>query len=293
MTSETSARQTFPDLSGRAFAIHRDVRVVHVEGSDARAWLNDLVTADVASLAPGMLRPSLLLGPTGRVRASFAIAVEDGSTGAFLLMQPGSEPSVAGLLAPYVLSSSVLLSSDARVPVSLPVESARVDALTPSLMSLLALPGGTSVTELLPGDEIEALAERMRAEGVAQLGPEDLERLRILSGIPRLGVDLDENSLPAEAAWEERIDLAKGCFLGQESVAKVRNLGHPPRAILAVTVPPGTAPGERVLGADGAEVGLVTSSARGPDGTRALVRVRWEARDAALRTGAGPLRRSG
>jgi folate-binding protein YgfZ len=109
-------------------------------------------------------------------------------------------------------------------------------------------------------------------------------------GVARFPVDVDEDSLPAEAGLEPAIDLAKGCFLGQESVAKVRNLGHPPRVVLALRAEGPVGPGEPVV-TGGREVGRVTSAAPAPDGMALLARVRWEARSEALTTVAGePLR---
>ena len=57
------------------------------------------------------------------------------------------------------------------------------------------------------------------------------ELWRIARGDPRMGVDFEAGSLPAESGLERLIDMTKGCFLGQESVAKIRNLGHPPTVL--------------------------------------------------------------
>jgi folate-binding Fe-S cluster repair protein YgfZ len=86
---------------------------------------------------------------------------------------------------------------------------------------------------------------------------------------------------------ESLIGFRKGCFLGQEAVAKVRNLGHPPHVVLAATAPGEVGAGDVVL-ADGTESGLVTSATPIPDGRMAvIVRVRWAARGSDLRTPAG------
>ena len=58
-----------------------------------------------------------------------------------------------------------------------------------------------------------------------------VEVWRIRAGRPRMGADFDRTAIPAEAGLEALIDTTKGCFLGQESVARVRNLGHPPRVL--------------------------------------------------------------
>ncbi|MDQ4107666.1 MAG: hypothetical protein M3138_02520, partial [Actinomycetota bacterium] len=92
---------------GNAFAELAGWRTVAVRGGDARGWLDDLVTADVEGLAEGCTRRSLLLTPTGRIRADFHVARVAGS---FLLVQaPGQPEHVDEILAPYVLSSDVEL----------------------------------------------------------------------------------------------------------------------------------------------------------------------------------------
>ena len=114
---------------------------------------------------------------------------------------------------------------------------------------------------------------------------------RIRRGIPRFGVDLSEDGLPTEAGWDGLIDRTKGCFLGQEAVAKVRNLGHPPRLIVPLHSARPVKAGQTILAAT-REVGTVTSAAPDGEGSALLGRVRWEARDAELRTASGhPLAR--
>jgi folate-binding Fe-S cluster repair protein YgfZ len=93
--------------------------------------------------------------------------------------------------------------------------------------------------------------------------------------------------LPAEAGLDAEpvIDRTKGCYLGQESVARVRNLGHPPRVVLAVRADGPLHPGLAVL-AKGAQAGTVTSVE--PDGgSGAMIRIRWDAREAHLTAAGG------
>lgn len=263
-----------------AFAVHSDVRAARVTGSDARSWLHDLVTADVESLSPGQLRWSMLLGPTGRIRASFAVA---GEPDAVILIQADDQPDVISLLAPYVLSSDVRLAPDMRMFLSAPEAMGSPQVWEPSLLPLREPAGVLLATdhEGLPG-----LRDRLVTAGLAEASPADVEMLRVIEGIPRLAVDLDDLSLPAEAGWEDRIDLTKGCFLGQESVAKVRNLGHPPRVVLALRSEGAVQPGDDVL-ADREVVGTVTSAVPLGDGCRVILRVRWNSSEADLTTASG------
>jgi len=102
-----------------------------------------------------------------------------------------------------------------------------------------------------------------------------------------MGIDFDAGSLPAESGLERLIDLTKGCFLGQESVAKIRNLGHPPTVLRHLRTRASIRAGAPIHDAEG-PVGTVTSAApRRPGGTVLMARVPWRAADVPLSTGDG------
>lgn len=256
------------------------LRKVRVIGTDAREWLHDLVTTDVASLGPGESRRSLLLDPSGHIRADLHVAY-DGE--AFWLFQaPDQEDDVGAALAPYVLSSDVSLEDRSA--------SAR----------LIALPGrphpgvahGLSPSVLGEGvDVLKGVGDRRAPlpEGRTEVGLDAAEVWRIRRGVARMGPDFGRTSIPAEAGLSSVIDITKGCFLGQESVARVRNLGHPPRVLRHLAADAAVEPGTDVLDDPGRLVGRVTSAAIAPDGrgTSLLATIRWDARDALLRSESG------
>jgi tRNA-modifying protein YgfZ len=232
-----------------------DARVVHVSGTDARRWLDDLVTAGVGSLADGAQARSLLLSPTGRIRADLHV-VADGR--AFLLVQAVDQPRpIRDLLGPYVLSSDVRLEDvpDARVHV------------------LAADPDPRVVLDGDAGDDVPA--------GI-------FEVWRIRRGLARFPVDVDADSTPAEGGLDRLVDVTKGCFLGQEAVAKIRNLGHPARVTLGLFAPAGTTVGDEVT-TQGRFVGTITSVAPARRGCDVIARVAWRDRDASLACPSGPL----
>lgn len=268
---------------GDAYAELADVSVTLVSGDDARAWLNDLVTTDVASLDRFETRPSLLLTPAGRIRSSFHVL--GAGRGAFFLAHPSDQPEAIGdLLAPYVLSSDVAIR-DAPVRIfAIPGRSDAPDRIAgahgPSVL-------GDGIDILVGADDeapLETLRSELAKEGLTAVSPEAVEARRIRRGDPRFPIDLDRDSLPAEAGLDSApvTDRAKGCFLGQESVAKVANLGHPTRIVLAVRGDRPVAAGDAVL-RGGDPVGIVTSAAE----DLALVRVRWDAHRDPLSTASG------
>src|SRR5439155_15697369 len=198
-------------------------RTVAVAGAEAGAWVNDLVSADVSGVAAGQARPSWLLSPTGGMRAAFTVApLGDG----FVLLQDPLQPSsVQTLLTPYVLSSDVTLEdrSDALVVFAFPGRAA-----TPAAPGAFSVPSctGAGGDLLAPVEDVEAV-RRSLSGGFAEGPPEAREGWRVATGIPRLGVDALTDDLPFEGGVGTAVAFDKGCYLGQEAVAKVRNLGHP------------------------------------------------------------------
>src|SRR3954463_7887638 len=198
-------------LTGRAFVDVSDYRKVRIHGDDAIRWLHDLLTADIAGLTPGASCRSLLLTPTGRIRADVQVLRRDDDV--VLTQSPGQPDHIGLLLGPYILSSAVSL------------EDATGD------LALFAVP-------------------------------------------------------PAEAALDATIDTTKGCFLGQESVARISNLGHPPRVLRHVRCEAAFVPGAAVF-AEGEAVGEVTSAAPIADACVGLVRIAWAAVGTRLTDAAG------
>jgi folate-binding protein YgfZ len=278
-TQENKASEAGHD--GRAFADLSEWWKFRVRGSDARSWLNDLLTSNISSLPDGASVPTLLLSPTGRIRATVTVAaLEEG----LLVVQDAGQPSsIAQLLAPYILSSDVEL-----IDVS--------DTLT--LLAFLgrdapAIAAGETYNPSCLGEgadlvvaRSEAEAVRNELEGFVEMDPDALDAWRIQRGVPRFPIDLTTESLPHEADLDSAIDYEKGCYLGQEAVAKVRNLGRPPWVVVSMQAEGRVQRGDVVM-ANGEEVGRVTSVA-GADGHTALIaRIRWGARELPLSTASG------
>jgi len=269
--------------AGKAFVDVSHRRSVAVSGSESLAWLNDLVTADLEHLRSGVACRSLLLSPTGSVLAEFTVIVVEG---AVVLIQDARQPrSIATLLEPYVLSSDVELEDrTGRYAIfAFPGLSDAPDApgATWSAPSCLGAGGDLVAT----GEHHDRLASVLRGTYV-QAPDEDAEAWRIASAIPRIGVDTSDGDLPREARLDQAVSFDKGCFLGQEAVAKMRNLGHPRRWLTALESDGAVAAGDAVSAGD-VESGFVTSVATVNGASLALARIRWEHRDAVLRTSGG------
>ncbi|HEY7667783.1 MAG TPA: hypothetical protein VIE12_06615 [Actinomycetota bacterium] len=276
--------------AGTAFVDVSAMRAIGVSGTDARTWLNDLVSADLADLEAGGARPSLLLAPTGGIRASFTVIVRP--DGLLLVQDRSQERSVLDLLAPYVLSSDVTLTDRAGELAAFAF---------PGLASPPSVAGAWSSAPSVLGrgsDLFAPIAEHARVmadleRDLVRASADEAEAWRIGAGIPRVGIDTAEGDLPQEAALERAVSFDKGCFVGQEAVAKTRNLGHPRRVLVALSTDDEVATGDPVVTDEG-DAGSITSAARIGERTFALARVRWSDRDRAFRTRAGvPLELAG
>jgi folate-binding protein YgfZ len=202
-----------------------------------------------------------------------------------LVQDPEQPRSILDLLAPYVLSSDVQLE-DRTIDLALlafPNREIPPDAPGAALSSPSVL--GPGVDVILPDDDHEVLAAGF-AKSYRQAGNEELEGWRIAAGLPRVGIDVTEEDLPQESRLEEAVSFDKGCFLGQEAVAKVRNLGHPRRVLLKLEADRSMSPGDPIM-ADGGEVGRITSASATEIGSVGLGRVKWDARVGPFHTAAG------
>jgi folate-binding protein YgfZ len=276
---EPSNEQLIALREERAFVDLSRWRKVRVSGSDARSWLNDLLTAEIGSLAPGHARRALLLTPTGRIRADVQVSARDDD---LLLLQAADQPDHIGLLLnPFTLSSAVLLE-DATTELSL-------FAVPGAAASLVGHPG--SIPSVLgPGIDVVVGAgkpswrviDAFTQAGLVEAGTDAVEAWRIERGVPRMGPDFDQGSLPSEADLDDTIDSEKGCFLGQESVARIRARGHPPRVLRHVRSEGQIEAGAPILSASDV-VGSITSATFDDAGhSTALARVRWEAAEGPL-----------
>ena len=225
----------FVDLS------HRDV--LRIEGPDRLTWLHALTTQYFLDLAPKVWTDALVLSPQGHVEHAFS-GYDDGE--AFVAH---TEPGAAAALLEFLERMKFMT----RVELSEVTDDLAVTWRSSST--------GTTY-ELVPREQLTAYAA---AAGPA-CGTWAFEALRIARGEPRLLIDTDTRTIPNEVGWVgPAVHLDKGCYRGQETVARVHTLGRPPRRLVLLHLD-GT---ENRLPEQGAElrngekvVGFVGSSAR-------------------------------
>jgi folate-binding protein YgfZ len=237
----------FVDLSHRG--------VIRVSGPDRLTWLHSLTTQHLESLQPGVPTAALVLSPNGHVEHAM-YGVDDGEA-----FTAHVEPGEAAPLAAWLDRMRFMM----RVEVEDLTEELAVAWRPVATSSTAEAPETTMASgkyDVFPRSELDAYAQ---AAGPAA-GMWAYEALRIARGEPRFGQDTDHRTIPNEVGWiPSAVHLDKGCYRGQETVARVHTLGRPPRRLTLLhldgsdnRLPTRGAPvlnGER-------EVGFVGSSAR-------------------------------
>lgn len=226
------AGEGFVDLS------HRDV--VRIAGPDRLTWLHALTTQHLLELRPGQWTSALILDPHGRVEHAFT-GVDDGEA-LTVHTEPGAGAALLDFLHRMVFMSRVELAD-----------------VTAELAVTWRPAAGF---ELVPRAQLREYARA--AEPACGLWA--YEALRIERGEPRLGLDTDERTIPNEVGWiGPAVHLDKGCYRGQETVARVHTLGRPPRRLTLLHLDGSEnrlpAVGTPLLDG-GRQVGVVGSSAR-------------------------------
>ena len=240
---------------------------VSVNGPDAAAYLNRMVSNEVESLPVGGSCEALLLTPKARIIAPLVVC-RRGEDDFLLVTEPGAGERLARELLRARFAAKCSIEPEQHRSVLVLGADEHV-----SSRHELAFPNrdyGVQVVEVLDADP---------PEGSEPISDDELERLRILARTPRLGAELDDRVMPAEAGLEERaISFTKGCYPGQEPVARLHHRGHPNRGLRVLAISGDGLPAyDAELTLEGKVVGRVTSAAPGPaDAVVALAYVRRE-----------------
>lgn len=279
---------------GRAVVDAAHYGVLRLTGPERLTWLASLTSQ---RLEPGGCAETLLLSPQGRIEQQ-CFVIDDG-TAAHLIVEGDRAADLAAWLTRMRFMTRVDiddLSGELHVVATIAPGAGDtgldLGAAAPHGTPLVwvdpwatGAPGGAHYTAIAPDshpgrtfrlrlhllDEAAwfALAARVRAGELQAAGTMALEALRVAAWRPRFAREVDERALPHELdLLRSAVHLTKGCYRGQETVAKVHNLGHPPRRLALLDLD-GTdgrlpAPGAlvRLAGdADGKPVGRITSSA--------------------------------
>ncbi|HEX2419003.1 MAG TPA: folate-binding protein [Micromonosporaceae bacterium] len=251
-------QRTLADAAG---VVDRGNRgVITVTGPERLSWLHNITTQHLLELRPYQGTETLVLSPHGHVE-HHAVMVDDGET-LSLDTEPGAAPALLGFLERMKFFAQVELrdvsdeytvlscrgpdlpgigqldlnAPDALRPPGPKFPAGSVPARPTTVYHAAGLPGG-GIARRMSGGWTDVLLPRTAVADSLGSGPRcgvwAYEALRVAARTPRLGVDTDHRTLPQEAGWlATAVHLEKGCYRGQETVARVHNLGRPPRRLV-------------------------------------------------------------
>ncbi len=254
-------------MARSAAVVERDRAVITVTGEDRLSWLHLLLTQHVSELPDGTATEALVLDLNGRVLHQMGVAHLDGAV--HLDTAPEELPDLLGYLQKMVFWSKVEVRDASAELAVLTV----VGPETPTVLAaagvpvperplqVRAVPGGGVVRRATwPGTDAADLLvprdggwfDRLTGAGARAAGSMAFEAMRVEALAPRLGVDTDDRTIPHETRWiGPAVHLTKGCYRGQETVARVANLGRPPRRLVLLHLDAGDehlpVPGDPVL----------------------------------------------
>jgi folate-binding protein YgfZ len=242
--------------------------VLAVPGEERLSWLHNLTTQHLSGLRAGQGTETLVLSPHGHVE-QHAVVAEDGTT-TWLDVEPGrtaelltflekmrfltrveprdatAEWALLSLVGPRLDDALAVFGSSGMAEpdvVAVPGPKFAAGAVPPrptTVYEVRELPTGGWVRRmhlgadlLVPRSTVADVTGRLAAAGVPACGIWAYEAMRVAARIPRQGFETDHRTIPAEVGWNApAVHLDKGCYRGQETVARVHHLGRPPRRLV-------------------------------------------------------------
>ena len=222
-------------LDGTAGLVDRSNRgVLTISGPDRLSWLHSLTSQHLETLAAGQSAQALILSPTGHVEHHLTLT--DDGTSVWVHVEPGAAAALVAFLESMRFMLRVEVADVSR-------DYAVLTAGGPAAADLAAELGGVrarvnagsfgTMDLIVARDAADDAAAELVRRGAVLAGMWAFEALRIAARVPRFGLDTDHRTIPHEVGWiDTAVHLNKGCYRGQETVARVHNLGHPPRRLV-------------------------------------------------------------
>ena len=267
--------ELFETLTG-VTAAYRDLGdrgLLRLTGADRVRFLNGMLSNDVSTLAPGETCYALQLNRKGRILADLIVLALEESL--LLDTAAGTHTEVSQILENHVVADDVTLDDWSQDWGRLGLEGPGVgDALLkqPGRFErvqrdgrewLLLREGSLTPEGLQVLGPREALAGLPSALGLEPLAEDAAEVLRIEAFLPAYGTDVSERNFPAEARLERAVSYTKGCFIGQEIVARIRSRGAVKRFLTQIRAEAPLEVGTTIR-VEGTDVGHITSAAVSP-----------------------------
>ena len=259
-----------------------DLASVRLSGTDVLRYLHAVCSQHTLDLAPGDATQALLLSPKGKIEFAFRLAVLDG--GVLLDTEAGAAPALAERLARFVFRHDVTVGEPVAGAASVLGPGAEAALVAAGLPVPVPGQAGVAGPELvvhrtpvgfdLVGPAAPAAAAELERAGLERSPAERWELARVAGGLPRAGHELTDDVLAEEAGLlGSHVHLDKGCYPGQETVARVHNLGQVQRRLAGLVFRPAPngggdglpAPRTDLVADDGRRAGQLRSVVDHPD----------------------------
>ncbi len=274
--------------------------LLRVTGKDRLSFLNGLLTNEILKMNDGTGVRSALLNTKARVLADLYLYAREDD----LLIDTGDVPgaTVKEILDRFIITEDVQVKdiTSEFVHLTLQGQQAAENAgamfgtvfadmkplqhkmLGPSMIANRDRTSQSGYDMIIPNDEAEGVWQSFLLKGVTPVGLDSLEILRLEAGYPRYGVDVDENIIILEAGYKDAISFSKGCYLGQEVVARATHIGRVNKNLVQFRTNSDHVPGPKSkIKSSAKEAGYVTSAAFSP-GLKAVVGLGYAQRDFAI-----------
>jgi folate-binding protein YgfZ len=257
--------------------------VIRVAGDEAHEFLNDLVTTDVAGLAAGTARYGALLTPQGKYLADFIMI--GAADGVLIDVDAALAPGLMQRLIMYRLRRKIVIEAAGLTVVQIWGEGAEAAAHAAGGIGVTDPRGAPLGWRVYAPDADAALA----ASGASAADRAAWDALRVAHGVPEAGTELTPDAYILEFGFERLggVDFRKGCFVGQEVVARMKHKTELRKGMARVAVDGDAAPGTEIL----SEVGKVAGVLGTVSGGEGLAHLRFDRAEGEMRAGGAMVRR--
>jgi tRNA-modifying protein YgfZ len=288
MTATVELDAQYRQLREECGLLERERGAIDVLGPDGAEYLQGQLTNDVEALGVGEGQYAALLDRKGHMQTDLRV-LRVGEDAILLDTEPQTKDAALRHLTMYSIGRDVEVgdATAERAFISLIGPRAAEIAGTPPLpefgneatqlasVDVVAVGTRDGIDILFPAAERERVIAALTEAGAVEVSPEAVEILRVEAGVPRFGAEMDAGTMPAEASIvDDAVSFTKGCYIGQETVARLHYKGKPNKHLRGLRLSAATAPGaalrlgEKEVGTLG---GAVVSPAHGPIGL-AIVR---------------------
>ena len=265
---------------------------IEVSGAEAVQFLNGLITNDMKTLAAGAWMPAAFPNVQGRLLAHVRVMRSTEAISFLFDTETATHEKVFQTLARFMLAGDFRVRDVSHETAQFSLQGAKSPDIIEEVLGRSAAQterGRVSVVSwgvddhpvtiarathtgedgydlFIAGAEATALWEALRAAGACPIGFEAFEILRVEAGVPRYGVDVSDTNVVLEAGQDEAVSYTKGCYVGQEIIARIHWRGHVAKRLAGLILEDERqlAADAKVISTEGKEIGRVTSAVRSP-----------------------------